>query len=414
MPFDETNKSDATKRSFLCRARVTRGHLVRSTHRLLLVALCLLVSNGCIGSASTLKDEATGDTTGQATPPALSDDQSNAAFGRRGDESGFDNDETYDDDDRNISIIASRPEKLVVEFEVFRISAPAGTFDETSPIWEIASGVLPNVNRNLRLQANGFLVAIGRKSDRELLVDYIDSVAGREVISDRVMPNAARLLDVELGRRKGKFSLFRYDEAGTLRGVEFESPLPRFRLRTQFRSANLHKTWLELLPQLEEPDGPSTWVVEEGQTPVLKPQKRRHTFDSLAFGVEIPSGGFLLVGPTSAIQDRPLLARAFFLETNADAGAGPQRENIFIVRPIVRAVPIGTRDAMGDDDDDPRVIEEDGDTDAPVEDELPAEEPFEDDEGFDPAGAFRPQERELEAFDEQEALDAAPTDESDE
>jgi len=379
-----------------------------------LYGLALLITSsqiGCIGSSATSAEQGPVDTTGRATPPAL--DGSDDDADRRSNDSDFTDDDAYDDE-RNIGIFASQPEKLVLEFEVFRITAGPGSFDETSRIWEIASGVLPNVNRNLRLKANGFLVAIGRKSDRELLVEYIEQIDDREVISDRVVPDAARLLDIELARRKGTFSLFQYDASGTLRGVEFKSPLPRLRLRTQFRSSNLRKTWLELLPQLEEPDGPSTWVVEEGQTPVLKPEKRRHNFDGLAFGVEIPNGGFLMVGPTSAVQDRPLLARAFFLEGDGKAGEGPQRENVFIIRPIVRAVPIGGPTKQPRRDVDDRADEDDEAIDAEYEeDDVGEDDALEEDEddGFDPAGAFRPREREPEVPAEDDRLDLPPADE---
>lgn len=373
------------------------------------LALLMSVSQiGCIGSSATSAEQGPVDTTGRATPPAL--DGADDDADRRSTDADWTEDDAYDDE-RNIGIFASQPEKLVLEFEVFRITAGPGSFDETSRIWEIASGVLPNVNRNLRLKANGFLVAIGRKSDRELLVEYIEQIDDREVISDRVVPDSARLLDIELGRRKGTFSWFQYDASGTLRGVEFKSPLPRFRLRTQFRSSNLRKTWLELLPQLEEPDGPSTWVVEEGQTPILKPEKRRHDFDGLAFGVEIPNGGFLMVGPTSAVQDRPLLARAFFLEGDGKAGEGPQRENVFIIRPIVRAVPIGKPPRQPRRARDDGVAEDDSTAvDAEYEEDVASDEDAEDD-GFDPAGAFRPREPEPEVPAEDDQLDLPPADE---
>ncbi len=378
---------------------------------LFVVALVLFASQfACIGSTATTTEQDPIDTTGRATPPAIEGEGDDAAR-RSNDPDWAEGDDAYDDE-RNIGIFASQPEKLVLEFEVFRISGPPGSFDENSSIWEIASGVLPNVNRNLRLKANGFLVAIGRKSDRELLVDYVEGVKGREVISDRVMPNSARLLDIELARRKGTFSWFQYDASGTLRGVEFKSPLPRFRLRTQFRSTNLRNTWLELMPQLEEPDGPSTWVLEEGQTPVLAPEKRRHDFDGLAFGVEIPNGGFLMVGPTSAVQDRPLLARAFFLEGDGKAGEGAQRENIFIIRPIVRAVPMGGPAKQPRRDLSERV-EEDAAVDEPTDaqsDDEPVSDETEDD-GFDPAGAFRPREPEPDVPAEDDRLDLPPADE---
>ncbi len=374
------------------------------------VVLLAVGQFACIGSTATTTEQDPIDSTGRATPPAL-DGEGDGDSRRSDDPDWADGNDAYDDE-RNIGIFASQPEKLVLEFEVFRISGPPGSFDENSAIWEIASGVLPNVNRNLRLKANGFLVAIGRKSDRELLVDYVDGIDGREVISDRVIPNSARLLDIELARRKGTFSWFQYDASGTLRGVEFKSPLPRFRLRTQFRSTNLRNTWLELMPQLEEPDGPSTWVLEEGQTPVLAPEKRRHDFDGLAFGVEIPNGGFLMVGPTSAVQDRPLLARAFFLEGDGKAGEGAQRENIFIIRPIVRAVPIG-----GPAQQPRRDLSERGVEDAAAEEATDAatdDEPVSDnaeDDGFDPAGAFRPREPEPDEPAEDDRLDLPPADE---
>lgn len=246
-------------------------------------------------------------------------------------------------DDTEDSIFARRPERLIVELEVHRVEAPAGVFGEDSPLWKIATTPFPNAASELRLRTNGFLVAVGRDSDRSDLVAYLESLPKPAIATDRVQPDSSRLVDVEIGSHPGRLTLFHFDESGSLRGMEVEAPTVRFRMRCEFRSSNLRDVWLEVLPELEEAPGPSKWVIGPDERARLVPQERRHTFKSVAFGVEIPKGGFLLMGATSAVYEQPLLAKPFFLAAAGQAKDGRRRyrESVYVIRPIIRAVSVG-------------------------------------------------------------------------
>lgn len=242
--------------------------------------------------------------------------------------------------DESESIFSRRPERLIVELEVHRIEAPAGVFGEDSPLWKIASTPIASAAADLRLRSNGFLAAVGRDSDRNDLVTFMEGLPKPAIATDRVQPDSSKLVDIEIGKQEGTVTLFHFDESGSLRGMEVEDPRMRFRMRCEFRSLNLRDVWLEVMPELEEPPGPAKWVIGPDERARQVPQERRHTFKSVAFGVEIPKDGFLLLGAASAVYERPLLAKPFFLVSAGETKDGRERyrESVYVIRPIIRAV----------------------------------------------------------------------------
>ncbi|MCB9852499.1 MAG: hypothetical protein H6819_05350 [Phycisphaerales bacterium] len=242
--------------------------------------------------------------------------------------------------DENESIFDRRPERLIVELEVHRIEAPAGVFGEDSPLWKIASSPIASAAADLRLRSNGFLAAVGRDSDRDDLVTFMKGLPKPAIATDRVQPDSSKLVDIEIGKQDGTVTLFHFDESGSVRGMEVEEPRMRFRLRCEFRSLNLRDVWLEVMPEIEEPPGPAKWVIGPDERARQVPQERRHTFKSVAFGVEIPQGGFLLLGATGSVYERPLLAKPFFLAPAGETKDGRERyrESVYVIRPIIRAV----------------------------------------------------------------------------
>lgn len=287
---------------------------------------------GCLWPRSDTPDENTGPTVVEGDGPDATDVGSDSDLPSTREVSEGENEED--------TIFARRPERLIVELEVHRIEAPAGVFGEDSPLWKIASVPIASAAVQLRLRSNGFLAAVGRDSDRPDLVSYMESLPKPAIATDRVQPDSARLIDIEIGRHKGNVTLFHLDESGTLRGLELEDPTVRFRMRVAFRSANLRDIWLEVTPELEEPPGQPKWEIGPDERARLVPQERKHTFKSVTFGVEVPHGGFLLLGAASDVYTEPLLARPFFLTEigKSDDGRQRYRESVYVIRPIIRAV----------------------------------------------------------------------------
>ena len=245
---------------------------------------------------------------------------------------------------RNPTVFDRRPQRLAVEFKVHRFSAPSGTFSQNdAEIWKIATGSLPDAAATFRLADNGFRAAVGRESDRAALRGWLDELQGIRSALDTATPDAARSVEVEIGPCMPRQTVFYYDRRGMLHGLDFVNAKARFKLAFEMRSPNLHEVWLEVVPELEEPPGPPKWVITP-QGAKQEPEERRNTFGELAFSAEIPEGGFLLLGPTPTVRQRPLLANPFFLEEpeNTDtAGGGPSapetRESIYIISPIIRS-----------------------------------------------------------------------------
>jgi hypothetical protein len=311
-------------------------------------ALLLLAMSGCMPLTGGVA-EINGEAASNGAAVAATDE---------GPINGGDSDEIVDDAeaDHDVnddavtedSIFARRPERLVVELEVLRIEAPAGVFGEDAAVWEIPRAPFPNASRLLQLRANGFLVAIGRDSDRTELVQFLGNIPKPAIAKDRVQPDATRLVDVEIGEQKGIVKLFYFDESGSLRGMEVEDPVVRFKLRVEFRSSNLRDIWLELMPELEEPPGPAKWVIGPDERARQVAQERKHAFASLAFGAEIPEGGFLMLGSTTAVFEQPLLARPFFLTSKSSETEDRLRfrDSLYVIRPIVRTEAVGVETAV--------------------------------------------------------------------
>lgn len=229
--------------------------------------------------------------------------------------------------------------RLAVEFKVHRVSANRGAFGADSALWQIASGPLPEAAAALRLAANGFRAAVGRESDRRALLTFLERLDDPRIAVDQVLPDASRLVEIEIGHGPPSQRLFFYDRGGTLRGMDFVQARARIKWSFELRSTNLKEVWLRVIPELEEPAGPPKWELAEDGTARQVPQRRLTTFDQLAFAARIPEGGFLLLGPTEAVYDRPLLGRAFFVEPAAGDADNLEnaRENIYIIGPIVRS-----------------------------------------------------------------------------
>lgn len=235
--------------------------------------------------------------------------------------------------------VFSRPlQRLVVEFRVHLISGPSGTFGDGSPLWAIASGVLPDAATMPRIFSNGFRAAVGRESDRAALMEYLDGVEGLKMRMDQAMPNVDRPVTIELGPCRPWESVFYYDLRGELHGLDLVEASARLILRFEMRSINLKEVWIDVTPELEEPPGPMRWVRDADGELIERPELRRHTLSDLRIAAQIPEGGFLVLGASPIVVETPVIGRSFFLEEGGDeAGgtAGP-RERIYVISPIVR------------------------------------------------------------------------------
>ena len=257
--------------------------------------------------------------------------------------------------DRASGSVFDRPLRRVsVEFKVHRYSAPKGGFSGRGSggrgIWKLVTGPLPDAATALHLADNGFQAAIGRESDRRPLREFLGGIAGLRSALDYARPDASRHVELDLGPcRQRRQVVFYYGRDGSLRGLDFLEARARLRLAFEMRSVNLKEVWLEVVPELEEPPGPPKWVItEEGAKQV--PEERRHTFGDLAFAARIPEGGFLLLGPTDAVHDRPLVARPFFVEQIEDSEDRTLevRESIYVISPMVRFYSEKERGGLGD------------------------------------------------------------------
>lgn len=242
------------------------------------------------------------------------------------------------------SSIFDRPlTRLVVEFKVLRISAPRGAFTGDSEIWKRVPGPLPTAAMTQQLADNGFRAAIGRESDRKPLLDALDVMRARvdlRAVPDQAVPDANKLIELELGACDPRLALFFHDPQGRLRGMDFESAKAKLLVSFEMRTSNLHEVTLKVIPALEEPPGPPRWVMSAEGSAQQVPEERRHVFQEVVLTAQIPEGGFLLLGAGDIVYDLPYLGRPFFLEREAkDSGDGPSwRESIYIISPVIRSL----------------------------------------------------------------------------
>ena len=228
--------------------------------------------------------------------------------------------------------------RLSVEFKVLRYSAPHGTFTSDGAVWKVVTGPLPDAAMTMHLADNGFRAAIGRESDRAPLREYLADIDGLRSALDYARHDASRHVELDLGLCLARQVVFHHGPAGVLRGLDFMDARAKLKLAFEMRSVSLRDVWIELMPEIEEPPGPLKWkLTPEGARQV--PEERRCTFHDLAFGAKIPEGGFLLLGPTEAVYNRPLVARPFFVETSEKRADGSRelRESIYVISPIIRS-----------------------------------------------------------------------------
>lgn len=236
--------------------------------------------------------------------------------------------------------IFDRPaQRLTVEFTLHRISARKGTFTTDEGVWKLVAGPLANAEMSLRLAANGFRGAIGRESDRATLLAELSKLPDHRIALDHATPDASKLVELDLGPPLPAMTLFSFDDSGGMEGHDYTGPSARFRMAYGLRPANLKEVMLELVPEIEEPPGPRRWVKPPDGPPREEEEERKTTFPALAFSARIPPGGFLLVGPTPAIHDLPVIARPFFVEElqSPTGDSVDVRESIYVISPLVRA-----------------------------------------------------------------------------
>lgn len=242
-------------------------------------------------------------------------------------------------EDEAASVFNRRPARRMVEIKVHRISAPQGAFTKHESIWKLVSGKLPSAASALHLSDNGFRAAIGMEAHRQTLLAELQGLPDLRIAVDQVVPDTQRTIELEIGSCGEHEVVFYLDQAGGLHGMDFLKAKARLRLTLEWRSLNPDELWLRMTPELEEPPGPMRWEMTPNG-PQMAPERRVRAFEELSFDAAIPPGGFLLLGPTPTVYDRPLLARPFFIEpAPADAGAAPEpRENLFVISPILRVV----------------------------------------------------------------------------
>jgi hypothetical protein len=246
--------------------------------------------------------------------------------------------------------------RLHVELKVHRISAPRGVFTGDAEIWKKVNGPRPAAASAQRLSDNGFRAAVGMESDRKPLLELLDALREKvdlRAVPDQAMPDANRLVELELGPCDPRLTLFYHDPNGRLRGMDFLSASAKLLVAFEMRSPNLHEVTLRVVPALEEPPGPPRWVMSADGTAQQIPEERRHIFDDLFLTAQIPEGGFLLLGAGDIVYDLPYLGRPFFLQQEpgpADAAGETAhwRESIYIISPIIRS----QRDADGANEND--------------------------------------------------------------
>lgn len=231
------------------------------------------------------------------------------------------------------TVFSRAQERLAVEFVVHRYSAAPGTFSSEAGVWKVVTGPLPDAATLLRLKDNGFRAAIGQESDREPLRNYLSQITGLQSVMDHAVPDARRSVEVEMGACPERTVVFYYGRTGNLRGLDFEQGKAKLCMNFELRGINLRDVAIQATPAVEEPQGPPKWILTE-QGPQEMPEERCMKFDDLAFGVVIPEGGFLMVGPTETIQRRPLVGRSFFQQSSEKDGL--QRESVYIISPVVR------------------------------------------------------------------------------
>lgn len=242
--------------------------------------------------------------------------------------------------DETSSVFNRRPERRLVEFKVHRISAPRGVFTAQEAIWKLVAGKLPSAAATMHLADNGFRAAVGLDAHRQALLAELQGLPDLRIAVDQVVPDIQRTIELEIGACGEHQIVFYLDRTGGLHGMDFVQAKARLRLMLEWRSVNPDELWLRLTPELEEPPGPMRWEMTPSG-PQMAPERRSRTFEELSFDAAIPPGGFLLLGPTPAVYDRPLLARPFFVEEAAQAGtetAPESRENIYVISPILRIV----------------------------------------------------------------------------
>jgi hypothetical protein len=246
----------------------------------------------------------------------------------------------FEPDQRTDSTTYDRPaERLIIELKVFRYTAPKGSFSGGEAVWKTIGGVVTDAATTLRLADNGFRAAMGRDSDRKPLADALGALPDVVSSRDDVTPDASREVELELGACPPRMSVFHFDAAGELHGLDFVEAKAMFGINLELRSISLRDVWMRVVPRLEEPPGPAKWVItQDGARQV--PEERVRKFPHLAFETTIPDGGFLVLGPTQAQGQLPLVGGAFFSTQLPASGSGSSapRESLFIISPIVRSV----------------------------------------------------------------------------
>jgi len=229
-------------------------------------------------------------------------------------------------------------QRLTVEFKVHRYSAPRGLFSGNPRLWRLAAGPLGDAATVLRLADNGLRGGVGQASDREPLRLFLAEVPGLRSALDYAQPDHTRAVEVDLGPTRPRTVVFYYTPRGDLRGMDFVDARSKLRLAYELRSISLREVDLRVVPELEEPPGPPKWVITEAGAR-QEPEDRRFVFTELALGVRIPEDGFLLLGPTEGVHDRPLLGRAIFVQPGSEDAESDdaELESILIISPVVRS-----------------------------------------------------------------------------
>ncbi len=229
-------------------------------------------------------------------------------------------------------------QRLTVEFKVHRYSAPRGLFSGNPRLWRLAAIPLGDAATVLRLADNGLRGGVGQASDREPLRLFLAEVPGLRSALDYAQPDHTRAVEVDLGPTRPRTVVFYYTPGGGLRGMDFVDARSKLRLAYELRSISLREVGLQVIPELEEPPGPPQWVITEAGAR-QEPEDRRYVFTELALSVKIPEDGFLLLGPTEGVHDRPLLGGALFVQSRGDdvEGDAAERESILIISPVVRS-----------------------------------------------------------------------------
>ena len=222
---------------------------------------------------------------------------------------------------------------LMVRVQIETFELPIGAASESDQIWTYLNEEPVGTQRGVTLGRNGIRIGVGRAEDWPDLARVLKRLKGRRVLGHTItsLPGATKV--VMLQAKQPPQDVFTFYEDLTGSGKRYPAGDAMLAISTALNEDDISSVQITGMPQIRSSEHRPR-IIRERSTPRIVDRPELFNFEPLTFRLEVPSGGFVVIGPSAEAQRPHSVGRSFLISKRK----GMSFETVLLLMPKVRRV----------------------------------------------------------------------------